>query len=125
MSSISFDEGVMGMDDQYSLAWGVWEYLRLTGDTIDDIKFNVDTAVYAGEVLYRAGITAPPDWLSWVEYDPEKIARLDTLLDDPQFYMDRQRGMNMELENYCREKDAQMVNQLQRLDVLLPAKEDQ
>lgn len=125
MSSIAFDDGVMGMDDQYSLSWGVWEYFRLTGDTVESTQFCVDTAVYAGNILYNAGITIPPDWLSWVSYDAEKIERLESLLDDPQFYMDRQRGMNIELENYCKEKDAQLVNQLQRLDVLLPAKTDQ
>lgn len=122
MSSISFEDGVMPLDDQYTLSWGVWEYFRLTGDTVDSVQFSIDTSVYAGEVLYAAGITSPPDWLSWVSYDPEKLARLDSLLDDPQFYMDRQHGLISELENYCREKDAKMVNHLKRLDKILPAK---
>ena len=121
MSSVPFEDGVMPLDDHYTLAWGAWEYFRLTGDTIDSVTFSIDNAIYGGEVLYTAGITNPPDWLSWVEYDPVKISRLDSLLDDPQFYMDRQHGMVAELENYCKEKDAKMVIQLERLDKLLKA----
>ena len=122
MSSIAFEEGSMPLDDQYSLAWGVWEYFRLTGDTPDTSQFCINTAIYAGEVLYVSGITNPPDWLSWVEFDPVKMERLDTLLDDPQFYMDRQNGLKEELKRHCKEKDAQMIIQLERLDKILPAR---
>lgn len=122
MSSVAFEEGSMPLDDQYSLAWGVWEYFRLTGDTPDTVQFGINTAIYAGEVLYTAGITNPPDWLRWVEFDPIKMERLDTLLDDPQFYMDRQNGLKEELKRYCKEKDAQMIIQLERLDKILPAR---
>ena len=122
MSSIAFEDGSMPLDDQYTLAWGVWEYFRLTGETAETSQFSLDNAIYAGEVLYNAGITNPPDWLSWVEYDPVKLGRLDTLLDDPQFYMDRQNGLKAEIRNYCKEKDAQMVIQLERLDKILPAR---
>lgn len=121
MSSIPFEEGILPLDDQYTLAWGAWEYFRLTGDTPETVTFSVDSSIYAGEVLYRAGITNPPSWLSWVSYDPEKIERLSSLLDDPQFYMDRQNGLKAELENHCKEKDAQLVLQLERLDKLIKA----
>lgn len=120
MSGIPIEEGSIGMDDHYTLSWGVWEYLKLTGDTVEESLFCIDTAVYAGEILYIAGITSPPSWLSWVEYDRAKIERLDSLLDDPQFYMDRQHGMINELENFCKQKDAQLINQLARLDKILP-----
>ena len=122
MSSIAFEDDSMPLDDQYTLAWGVWEYFRLTGETVESSQFSIDTSIYAGEVLYNAGITNPPDWLSWVEYDPVKMERLESLLENPQFYMDRQNGMKAEIRNYCKEKDAQMVIQLERLDKILPAR---
>lgn len=121
MSGIPVEEGSMGLDDQYSLAWGVFEYMKLTGDTTEDLNFCIDTSVYAGEILYSAGITTPPVWLEWVSYDPEKIARLDEVLEDPQFYFDRQAGMARSLVDHCKAREAEMVSQLSLLDKLLPA----
>lgn len=122
MSGIPIEEGSLGMDDQYSLAWGVYEYLKLTGDDPKEVTFNVDTAVYAGEILYANGITTPPTWLDWAMIDPEKISRLDEVLEDPQFYMDRQAGMVKDIVNHCKTKEAEMISQLSSLDKLIPAR---
>lgn len=121
MSNIPIEEGTMGMDDPYSLAWGVYEYMKLTGDDVKDLKFTIDTSIYAGEILYAAGITTPPVWLEWVSYDQDKISRLDEVLEDPRFYMDRQAGLRRSIVNHCTEKEAEMLSQLSTLDKLLPA----
>lgn len=120
MSNIPVEEGVIGMDDPESLSWGVYEYFKLTGDDETTSQFCIDTSIYAGEILYANGITVAPKWLDWVTFDPDKIARLDSVLDDPTFYMQRQTGMVIGLENICKAKEAELMTQLASLDKILP-----
>ena len=121
MSNQQIDEGTMGLDDPYTLAWGVWEYFRLTGDTPEDTEFSEDVRIYGGEVLYQAGMTDPLPWLSWVKFDPVKEERLRTLLTDPDFYNARQIGLKTNLEAMIKARDGALTAELQLLDKLLPA----
>lgn len=122
MANQPIDGETLGLDDPYTLAWGVWEYFRLTGDNTNTVQFATDVAVYGGEVLYEAGITSPPDWLSWVIFDDTKIKRLDSSLSDPTFYSARQVGLKENIRDMCNARDGALMTELANIDKLLPIK---
>ena len=121
MANQQIEEGTMGLDDPYTLAWGVWEYLRLTGESHEEVQFSDDVRIYSGEVLYQAGMTDPLPWLKWVQFDPVKEERLHTLLTDPEFYNARQIALKDNLGKMINKRNQALTDELKEMDRLLPA----
>ena len=119
MSGRVLTEGSMGLDDPYTLAWGVWEYKQLvqgTPETDPEEPFSIDIALYTGKVLANDGIMTAPVWLDYAEFDPELEARVQENTEGRDGYIDHQTGMLNDLNGFVTERQAQLVAQLDEID---------
>lgn len=125
MSGRALTEGSMGLDDPHTLAWGVWEAKNLNGDIEiagdpESDRFTEDIRFYTGRVLLDAGISEPPTWLSFAEFDPEVQQRISDNTPDPEFYLKRQTGLKNELNAYVSAMRNTLIAQLKLIDQHMP-----
>ena len=119
MSGRVLTENSLGLDDPYTLAWGVWEYKQLvqgTPETDPEEPFAMDIAVYAGKVLSNDGILTAPQWLDFAEFDPDMMARVEENTEALPGYIDHQAGLMDDINAFVTDRQAKLVAQLDEID---------
>lgn len=119
MSGRVLSESSMGLDDPYTLAWGVWEYKQLVNGTPDEDPeepFITDIAVYSGQVLANDGILTAPSWMQFVEFDPIIEARVEENTATLPDFIDHQADMMNDLNAYVTDRQNKLAAQLEEID---------
>lgn len=104
------------------IAWGVWEYINLTGEE----ENNVPTETFAPEIILyiqrlgqSQGITQLPKWLEFVPPESAYSARLDETLSGDvvlfEAYSKRQKKASEDLSLYTKNRQSELVKQLKTL----------
>ena len=119
MSGRVLSESSLGLDDPYTLSWGVWEYKQLIQGTPEDDPeepFALDVAMYAGKVLSNDGILTPPTWLQFAQFDPEMMARVEENTEALPGFIDHQNALVSDLNEFVTKQQAKLTEQLNAVD---------
>ena len=121
MSFRPFKERILGKNDAFSMTRGVFEFLSLTGDSVDELRVAPEIRVYAGDTLFDLGLSDAPGFLSFAEFPADKVARsIPNFGADPAVFVSLQTSRKNDLIRCAKEHKEEIQRQLAVLDRAVP-----